>query len=111
MDWIVAWSAMDPFLNDRGEWRKSGANFSGIALPLDGPPPHISIGRVAFGDQVPSNDGHRVDQDQDWSAESHDDVPAAPSGRSGQAEETETMNFEKYTERARGFVQSAQSLA
>src|SRR5712672_1768233 len=32
-------------------------------------------------------------------------------GRSEQAEEGKFMNFEKYTERARGFVQSAQSLA
>jgi ATP-dependent Clp protease ATP-binding subunit ClpB len=35
---------------------------------------------------------------------------AAPSGRPLRAEENH-MNFEKYTERARGFVQSAQSLA
>src|SRR5439155_3986306 len=39
-----------------------------------------------------------------------DDVPAAPQGRRDRPRE-EDMDFEKYTERARGFVQSAQSLA
>jgi ATP-dependent Clp protease ATP-binding subunit ClpB len=38
------------------------------------------------------------------------DAATGPSGRAGQAKER-AMNFEKYTERARGFVQSAQSLA
>ena len=39
-----------------------------------------------------------------------DDDRHAPDGRQGQAEGDSDMNFEKYTERARGFVQSAQSL-
>jgi ATP-dependent Clp protease ATP-binding subunit ClpB len=38
-------------------------------------------------------------------------VRAVPSGRPEQAEGAEGMNIEKYTDRARGFVQSAQSLA
>src|SRR5712671_7617726 len=36
---------------------------------------------------------------------------ARPVGRSEQAEEVAFMNLEKYTERARGFIESAQSLA
>src|ERR1700743_708154 len=38
------------------------------------------------------------------------DVPIAPRWAFGTGQEG-TMNFEKYTDRARGFVQSAQSLA
>jgi ATP-dependent Clp protease ATP-binding subunit ClpB len=40
----------------------------------------------------------------------NDDVPFAPQGRRARPREV-TMDFEKYTDRARGFVQSAQSLA
>src|SRR6266446_7029793 len=45
------------------------------------------------------------------SATPHDDVPPVPWGRAEQAEGVRTMNFERYTDRARGFMQSAQSLA
>src|SRR5947209_1459650 len=45
------------------------------------------------------------------SATPHDDVPPVPWGRAEQAEGVRTMNFERYTDRARGFTQSAQSLA
>src|SRR6266446_280477 len=46
----------------------------------------------------------------DRRGKSIDDVPAAPCGRRGRPRD-EDMDFEKYTDRARGFVQSAQSLA
>src|SRR3984893_5483252 len=40
----------------------------------------------------------------------NEDAVSVPSGRSGRLREVH-MNIEKYTERARGFIQSAQSLA
>src|SRR5712675_1456953 len=40
----------------------------------------------------------------------YDDVSAAPSGDRNRLRELR-MNFEKYTDRARGFIQAAQSLA
>jgi ATP-dependent Clp protease ATP-binding subunit ClpB len=41
----------------------------------------------------------------------NDDAGNVPSGHFWQAEGKDVMNIEKYTERARGFIQSAQSLA
>src|SRR5262245_48725144 len=40
----------------------------------------------------------------------YDDVPTAPLGDGNRLRELR-MNFEKYTDRARGFIQAAQSLA
>src|SRR5947209_2093524 len=52
-----------------------------------------------------------VEEGQCGRRKPNEDVVLVPSGRAPQAEGNTPMNIEKYTERSRGFIQSAQSLA
>src|ERR1700730_12362267 len=110
MPWICAAAVIartpEPCLGrsaQRAQVRRGMGRF-GASTPS---PRAIDLPHVACwpGQFRPGLDGHQGQGDN-----SQDDAPAVPPGRTGQAEEFR-MNIEKYTDRARGFIQSAQTLA
>jgi ATP-dependent Clp protease ATP-binding subunit ClpB len=107
---------------DPGNLRKAGRWHLAFGKVPDAPGPNARICEVAssvFGCLFPhlpqagvsvGDDRWLVEERQRGLRKPNEDAVAVPSGLSGRLREL-PMNIEKYTERARGFIQSAQSLA